>query len=140
MGTLRETEDQPGATVDHAVKSRLDCGDGIHRTTLGADQTTGRTVGYREATPADRILIERGVIYGKPNPGHPGAFDNLRCADELIRVYQQYSAREPGTGHDYCILMVLAKIARIATGQYHQDNYADGRNYLELARVAGAQE
>ena len=90
------------------------------------------------------LLQERGDKYGTPGRDHPAALDNLRCADELIKVYLRYSGRtatekhhEVCDGHDYAIIQVLAKIARMATGQHHEDNYTDAKGYLELARVAG---
>lgn len=95
-------------------------------------------------TPSDvaSVLTERGSTYGP-------AGINLKCSAELIRAYtfgkdaallhrrenQQQQAEIPQSlAHDEAIRMCLVKIARIATGYHHPDNYVDLLGYATLAR------
>lgn len=68
---------------------------------------------------------DRLAIYGDPLVG-------MRCAAQLKEVYRKYSnTRSPE--HDEAMARVFEKIARIATGDYHRDNYVDGAAYLAIA-------
>lgn len=77
-------------------------------------------------------MQERGSIYGK-------ASDNLKCTRLLRRIYDSYriaAGHNPheNEAHDEAIGMVLHKIARIATGQFHPDNYDDTCGYATIAK------
>lgn len=79
----------------------------------------------------DRILEDRGAIYGP-------AEDCLLCAQRLKLMYRFWNGPAKMNchhgGHNEAIEMVLHKIARIATGKPHLDNYNDAIGYLKLAR------
>lgn len=82
------------------------------------------------------ILEERGAIYGS-------AEINLTCAAHLINNYmagRDHSDNGDGvsiTAHDVAIIMILVKVARIATGKYHSDNYHDILGYARIAEELG---
>lgn len=101
-----------------------------------SDSTTSST-----ESSTDALLKQRGAIYG-------GARPNLGCTYTLRAVYTQavgnaqYTngdlalghATEDRRAHDEAIGMVLHKIARIATGYFHPDNYDDLIGYAVLAK------
>jgi hypothetical protein len=81
------------------------------------------------------ILEDREAMYGKPEI-------NLGCqaqlVDPYVRFVQQRSILRGEDFHslssaDIAIIMCLVKIGRIATGEYHEDNFTDLKGYAELA-------
>lgn len=79
------------------------------------------------------ILKQRGAVYGDVR-------DNMNCALELIAVWEKYRngarvlTEYDEAAHSGCMSMVFHKIARICTGNFNADNYADINGYTELAR------
>lgn len=74
------------------------------------------------------LLVEgdRQAAYGDPSVG-------LACAAELKAVYRRYADGAHPAGHDEAIEALLLKVARIATGSWHRDNYVDIAGYAALA-------
>ena len=78
-------------------------------------------------TAADLTGNRRNVSYGEP-------IINLTCATELKRIYREYVGHKYSPQHDDAMEAVLAKVARIATGQPgHTDNYVDLAAYAAIA-------
>lgn len=76
---------------------------------------------------ADRLTHkDRDAIYGDPLIG-------MRCAAEIKAIYRRYSKDRLAIEHDEAIERQIEKLARIATGQFHRDNYVDGAAYLAMA-------
>lgn len=72
---------------------------------------------------------DRDKTYGDPHV-------NLTCYADLCSAYLNFTP----TGKDWqldavdaSILMVLAKISRIAVNKNHRDNYVDGAAYMAIA-------
>jgi uncharacterized protein DUF6378 len=95
---------------------------------------------YTEVTKLSKheeILANRAPIYGE-------AKINLGCTQNLCDVFDHYvnqnrdidrmTSEEQRGAHKAAIHLALTKIARIATGSFHEDNYYDGSNYIEIAR------
>lgn len=76
---------------------------------------------------AKATLKSRNQSYGDPYP-------NLRLAADMLALYQAAAGKKYNPAHDAAIAMVLAKVARIATGAVgHEDNYVDGAAYMAIA-------
>lgn len=76
---------------------------------------------------ADQLThTDRAAIYGDPLIG-------MRCAAELKALYRHYAAGRYSPEHDEAIELHLVKLARIATGAFHRDNYVDGAAYVAMA-------
>lgn len=73
------------------------------------------------------VLNEKEKVYGDPGV-------NLGCAAAFADIYTIALRGRQLTAADMALFQVLLKIARIATGAYHEDNYTDAVGYLELAR------
>lgn len=78
---------------------------------------------------------DRAAAYGDPAR-------NMQCFSELREVFFRFaeiaSADEAvapacSQAHDGAIIMVLAKLARIACGSANRDNYVDAAAYLAIA-------
>lgn len=70
---------------------------------------------------------DRNTIYGDPSI-------NFSCQARLIRTYATFAYdRQHSDPHVAAMQMVLAKIARIACGEFHRDNYVDAAAYLAIA-------
>jgi len=70
---------------------------------------------------------DRNVDYGGPRT-------NFRAVATLWEAWEEICP--PGKyspEHDYCIRMILVKLARIATGVVKEDNYLDGIGYFANA-------
>ncbi len=88
-----------------------------------------------EKLSTQSLLEQRGSVYGDPKI-------NLKCAALLKQVYRdgeeesgnRNSGQEGFLAHDDAIEMCLTKIARIATGDFHQDNYDDLIGYATIAK------
>ena len=80
----------------------------------------------------DLLLEKRGNLYG--------GIKNLELIAQLQDVYlrnsvsQRFALNARVMAHDSVMLQVLVKIARIATGEFHEDNYDDAIGYLKLAK------
>ena len=87
-------------------------------------------------------VASRGPIYGE-------AVINLACTQELCDVFDKYIERNGNLlaenvdkdyvdsvhdAHKAAMHLVLTKIARIATGAFHEDNYIDIEGYAIIAR------
>lgn len=70
------------------------------------------------------VCAERADAYGKPE-------DNFASIaiywTEYIR--RKYGMRIPFAGNDIAVMMILLKIARMATGRYKEDNWIDIAGY-----------
>jgi hypothetical protein len=79
---------------------------------------------------ADRLThTDRAAIYGDARIG-------MRCAAEFKAVYRRFTGERPtaySIEHEEAIERHLEKLARIATGAFHRDNYVDGAAYLAIA-------
>lgn len=69
-----------------------------------------------------KVLVDRGVNYGRPRPNHQ------RMAD-LLNAY--LNGRNPGplSPEEMTIVMVLMKVARIMESPQHIDSYLDIAGY-----------
>lgn len=93
---------------------------------------------------AEEIVASRGPIYGE-------ARINLACTQELCDVFDKYIGNNKAilgsllgsteeyrqewyNAHKAAMHLVLTKVARIATGAFHEDNYLDIEGYTILAR------
>lgn len=89
-----------------------------------------------------QLLSQRGSVYGDIR-------HNTNCQAQLKDTYngwleivwgekqslnRGFKEINDRVAHDECIEYVLEKIARIATGNLHEDNYKDIGGYIELAR------
>lgn len=75
---------------------------------------------------ADLTEKTREDVYGDP-------YINMGCASELKQVYRRYAGEKYSAAHDEAVERLLMKLARIATGDFHKDNYLDGAAYLAIA-------
>lgn len=97
--------------------------------------TTRFVAGVNMGNKHEEILKSRAPIYGE-------ALVNLHCTQELCDVFDGFEGKafttfgtmEQWKAHKAAIHLALTKIARIATGSFHEDNYYDGSNYIEIAR------
>ena len=96
-------------------------------------------------TDINKILEERGETYN--SGADPTPVSNFTCAANLMNVFD-YWCKATNQGipkllalqlpHDHAIRMLLLKIARIATGAPHKENYDDAIGYTKLAaQLAG---
>ncbi len=77
-------------------------------------------------------LKDRDQVYGDPGT-------NMRVFAALLNAYFSFSASSRGvlgvSAHDAAMVMVLAKVARIAVcSKSHTDNYVDAAAYLAIAK------
>ena len=72
--------------------------------------------------PADLIAV-RQEHYGDPRPNH----------DRIAGLWGAYLDLTL-TAHDVAVMMVLLKCARSKVDPWHDDNYDDGKAYLDIAR------
>lgn len=75
---------------------------------------------------AAQAVRARYLVYGDPQA-------TLRCAAELKRVWRAYAGDRHAPEHDEAVELALTKLARIACGAFHEDNYTDAAAYLALA-------
>lgn len=57
----------------------------------------------------------------------------LSCMGLLKTIYRTFSRDKYSLAHDEAVEAALIKIARIATGSFHPDNYVDGAGYIAIA-------
>lgn len=88
----------------------------------------------------DLILQERGSTYGDSGV-------NLRCMYDLLEVYANAETASMShkmdnsdmmpneRAHRMAIVMIMGKLARIATGIPHADNYDDIIGYAKIAKL-----
>ena len=69
---------------------------------------------------------ERESTYGDPAI-------TLACMAELKATYRKFSQGKYCPEHEEAMEAALMKIARIATGSFHRDNYVDGAGYHGIA-------
>lgn len=104
-------------------------------TDIGEDITIGgwycRTCGQQFEGAQTSLLAERGKTYNRSGSHE----ENFALAQTLQRAYSTATADRPHSV-DYPMLMILAKVARIATGTdpLHDDTLADICGYAELAQ------
>ena len=67
------------------------------------------------------VTQNREAEYGSPH-------ENLKCANEFFQVYLKYAMSPHITD-----VMVLLKMARVATGRFNEDNYIDVCGYAALS-------
>ncbi len=82
-----------------------------------------------------KTLMEAlGLTEGDRNKTYGSPYANLTCYANLVAAYVN---GKPDDGDfnavDGAILMVLAKISRIAVNQNHHDSYVDGAAYMAIA-------
>lgn len=75
---------------------------------------------------ADLTERERDGVYGDP-------LRNMTCAAELKAVFRKFVGTKYSPAHNEAIEDMLDKISRVATGQYHADNYIDAVAYIAIA-------
>lgn len=99
--------------------------------------------GTETPSGVDSILKERGSTYGDSGV-------NLRCMNQMLRAYErardesaanlteeqrQLLALRPDVqAHEMAVVMIIGKLARIATGVPHADNYDDIIGYTKIAK------
>ena len=69
---------------------------------------------------------DRDKTYGPPSR-------NLELQMVLYAAYAEVAKGKHSAGHDAAMQHVFAKVARIAAGNLHRDNYVDGATYLAIA-------
>lgn len=78
---------------------------------------------------------DRNATYGDPA-------DNLRCFARLVEAYLDgtgYPRTELNSVHS-AIIMVLAKVSRVAANLNHADNYVDMAAYAAIAGECAQRE
>lgn len=100
--------------------------------------------GTQEPSGVDAILKERGSTYGDSGV-------NLECMHNMLDAFilardggfhdhvpsnrgAQFAKMPNAGAHDMAIIMIIGKLARIATGVPHADNYDDIIGYAKIAR------
>ena len=95
--------------------------------------------GARGLSGIDLILKERGSTYGDSGL-------NLKCMHDMLRTYEKglndATNERPvpipclpnREAHEMAIVMIIGKLARIATGKPHADNYDDIIGYATIAK------
>ncbi len=58
---------------------------------------------------------------------------NMLCAARFKELYAEYAGGKYSKAHEEAMDRVFIKLARIATGRLHRDNYVDGAAYLAIA-------
>lgn len=81
-------------------------------------------------TPDEQIRAERYRVYGDPLENHRGIAQ--MWAPLLQPYWRTICDGEPIPPHVVALMMVALKLDRMRL-VYHQDNYADLRNYLSFA-------
>lgn len=69
---------------------------------------------------------DREDTYGDPTI-------TLTCAAELKAIFRKYCSNKYSIAHNEAVESALLKVARIAAGTFHEDNYIDASGYLALA-------
>lgn len=90
----------------------------------------------REQILADGAALtsgDRNRTYGPPAI-------NLDLQMTLWNAYQTVAGIQHSAAHDAAMQHVFAKIARIATGKLHRDNYVDLATYAAIAYECDAQD
>jgi hypothetical protein len=79
-------------------------------------------------TAAELTSVDRNETYGD-------CLVNHQAFGELLSWYAKWSGKleEKSVAHDAAIMQALTKLARIAVGRFHRDNYIDGAAYLAIA-------
>lgn len=81
----------------------------------------------------DLTSKDRNETYGDP-------LVNLRLQMALWTVYKESAGEKHTFAHDAAMQHVFAKIARIACGKLHRDNYVDGGVYFSIAYECAVRE
>ncbi len=84
---------------------------------------------YREKVLLDGVALttgDRNRTYGPPAP-------NLTLQMALWEAYKAAAGNRHTPAHDAAMQHVFAKIARIASGDLHRDNYVDLSTYAAIA-------
>lgn len=75
----------------------------------------------------------RNDVYGAP-------YDDMLLAAKFSTLYREAANGRHGQAHEEAISRVFIKIARIALGAYHDDNYIDGAAYMAIAAECAVME
>jgi len=75
----------------------------------------------------------RNDVYGAP-------YDDMLLAAKFSELYREAANGRHGKAHEEAISRVFIKIARIALGAFHDDNYIDGAAYLAIAAECAVME
>lgn len=108
----------------------------ISKTEESANGTT------RTESQVQSLLSQRGSVYGLPE-ANLGLAAYLKAEyRSAVAVHGEFWGGELGSrrAHDEAVEMSLLKIARIATGVLHLDNYDDAIGYLTLAKQMAEKE
>lgn len=79
------------------------------------------------------LLLARDLTCGARSATYGDPKVNLSCAGALWAIYKSHAGTRYSAAHDEAIHQVLAKIARIACGVLHADNYIDIAAYAAIA-------
>jgi len=83
----------------------------------------------------DVLLEARSVVRG-PRARHYGP--PRRTLEKIAALWSAYLGR-PVSALDACNMMILLKVARVATGSaYHRDTYVDVAGYAYCAELVGS--
>ncbi len=83
---------------------------------------------------AEAVLANRQKIYGDPvDTMTVMAAMSLPYFHERRCTVERLKGDPLGEAHDQAISMMMSKLARIASGDFHEDNYVDLINYARIA-------
>lgn len=112
--------------------------------TLSPSGTPGKN-GTDTPLAEDLILKDRGSVYGDSGVNFACAYEmatsyNMAHSASPVNRNQQYNNMPSYSAHQMAITMILMKLARIATGVPHADNYDDIIGYTKLAKQHAIKE
>jgi hypothetical protein len=83
------------------------------------------------STASSLTSEDRAQVYGDSDI-------NMACYGELVKWWVRWHGllESKCVGHDAAVLMVLAKLSRVAVGRFHHDNYIDAAAYIAIAAQA----
>jgi hypothetical protein len=108
---------------------------------LTSSSSTSRT----PTSDAPRLEILQTAISltsSDRNETYGDCLTNHQAFGELLSWYAKWAGKldVKSEAHDAAIMQALTKIARIAVGRFHRDNYIDGAAYLAIAFECEARE
>ena len=75
----------------------------------------------------ETLLTERAKTHGE-------ASDTFSLAGDLISVLLHHKGRETIEPHEFAVINIVHKIARICCGAYHEDHWTDISGYAKLGK------
>jgi hypothetical protein len=75
----------------------------------------------------------RGLTEGDRNKSYGDPLTNLQCFAGMVDYYARALPGRPLDAVDGAVLMILAKVSRIAVNKGHKDNYVDLCAYGAIA-------